>query len=216
MFGNGRIDSDRLSIAMRERGVSQAGLAKAVNVSPAAIQQLLNGKTARSRYLGDIARFLEVSPEWVLGLSDEKEGRPVEQLLDFVEPVLMYDLQHLLSSDDNVGTMRYLDRRMFPIDIRSDKEGMSLVLVSKLGSDMAPTLWHEDLILIDQSAEQFDVQDKIWAVAVGGIPMIRRWRGLGGDRAELLADNSQAPSMQISVRDVELIGRVIWQATPYP
>lgn len=57
--------SDRLHFAMEKEGVSQAALARAVDIKPAALQYLLSSNAQASRFTFELARALNVRPEWL-------------------------------------------------------------------------------------------------------------------------------------------------------
>ena len=66
----------RLSDAMRDRDTSQSALARAVGVDRSTISQLLKGTGARlpnAQVVGECARALGVSADWLLGLTDRPE-----------------------------------------------------------------------------------------------------------------------------------------------
>lgn len=68
--------AERLKSARNHAGISQQDLGKAVGVTQAAIQKLESGKAKASTKLIDIARFLQVSPEWLLyGEGDVSSGK---------------------------------------------------------------------------------------------------------------------------------------------
>lgn len=56
---------DRLRWAMRQRGLVQESLAELARCSQASIQKILKGATAKSKFLPDIARALEVDLDWL-------------------------------------------------------------------------------------------------------------------------------------------------------
>jgi len=67
----------RLGIAMQERNVSQSALARAVQVDRSTISQLLSGDGARlpnAQLVGECAAQLQVSADWLLGLSERPES----------------------------------------------------------------------------------------------------------------------------------------------
>ncbi len=78
--------AERLKSARNSAGISQQDLGKAVGVTQAAIQKLESGKAKASTKLIDIARFLQVSPEWLLygegGTSSDKtkDGVPMSDI----------------------------------------------------------------------------------------------------------------------------------------
>ena len=66
----------RLAEAMRDRGTSQASLARAIGVDRSTISQLLKDKGARlpnAQVVGECAAHLGVSADWLLGLTDRPE-----------------------------------------------------------------------------------------------------------------------------------------------
>lgn len=56
---------DRLKWAMRRRGLVQESLAELARCSQASIQKILKGTTAKSKFLPDIARALDVDLDWL-------------------------------------------------------------------------------------------------------------------------------------------------------
>ncbi len=67
----------RLEQAMQMRGASQSGLARAIGVDRSTISQLLGGDGARlpnAQVVGECAAELQVSADWLLGLSDRPES----------------------------------------------------------------------------------------------------------------------------------------------
>lgn len=66
----------RLNEALRLRGTSQSALARSVGVDRSTISQLLKGTGARlpnAQVVGECARALGVSADWLLGLTDRPE-----------------------------------------------------------------------------------------------------------------------------------------------
>ncbi|QFT93800.1 Helix-turn-helix protein [Roseovarius sp. THAF9] len=66
----------RLNEALRLRGTSQSALARSVGVDRSTISQLLKGTGARlpnAQVVGECARTLGVSADWLLGLTDRPE-----------------------------------------------------------------------------------------------------------------------------------------------
>jgi len=62
----------RLSELMREHGEDQSSLARKIGCTPAAINQILSGKTQRSRLLPDIAEHYDVSLGFLTGKSSDR------------------------------------------------------------------------------------------------------------------------------------------------
>ncbi len=57
--------ADRLKITLKERKVTQAALAKALNVNPQQIQAVCSGKIQRPTNVVEMSAFLGVSPFWL-------------------------------------------------------------------------------------------------------------------------------------------------------
>lgn len=66
--------AERLEQLMEEQGLDQSSLARKVGCSPAAINQIVTGRTSRSRLLPDIAAELGVTLEYLQGRSDDRIG----------------------------------------------------------------------------------------------------------------------------------------------
>jgi transcriptional regulator with XRE-family HTH domain len=67
--------AERMVIARERMGISQAAVARRVDTSPQAIQQLESGNNQSSRRLVDIAVALHVRPEWLQhGIGDMTGG----------------------------------------------------------------------------------------------------------------------------------------------
>ncbi|WP_296765242.1 helix-turn-helix transcriptional regulator [Sediminimonas sp.] len=67
----------RLAIAMRDKGMTQSHLARAVGVDRSTVSQLLKGAGARlpnAQVVGECAAALGVSADWLLSLSDRPES----------------------------------------------------------------------------------------------------------------------------------------------
>lgn len=57
--------SSRLHSAMKNKGISQAALARTINMKPAALQYLLKNQAQSSRFTFKLARALKINPEWL-------------------------------------------------------------------------------------------------------------------------------------------------------
>jgi len=62
---------DRVKFRRDAMGLTQAELAEKVGTSQQSIEQLEGGKTKRPRYLPELASFLDVSIDWLLGGSTD-------------------------------------------------------------------------------------------------------------------------------------------------
>ena len=105
----------RLASSLRERGLTQSGLARAVGVDRSTVSQLLSRDTARlpnAQVVAECATALGVSGDWLLGLSDlpepaadllaaslevsEAPRAPVDQqILDWYNEAAGYKIRHV-------------------------------------------------------------------------------------------------------------------------
>jgi len=58
--------ADRLNSKMSELNLTQAHLAEQIQISQAAVWKITAGKTTHPRKILEIARQLNVSPEWLM------------------------------------------------------------------------------------------------------------------------------------------------------
>ncbi|MER2474458.1 helix-turn-helix domain-containing protein [Photorhabdus laumondii] len=92
--------SKRLKIAMDEGGFTQGSLANAVNMAQSSVWKLISANASGSRRVVDIARVLNVRPEWLAnGVGPMREGSSL-----FDEPC-----------ENKTAIIKYSG--MFPVDI---------------------------------------------------------------------------------------------------
>jgi transcriptional regulator with XRE-family HTH domain len=64
------IRRERIKSALEKSGLTQSELAREIGCTPGAVNQILSGRTVRSRFLPEIAIVLGVSVSWLLGEAD--------------------------------------------------------------------------------------------------------------------------------------------------
>ncbi|MAY19207.1 MAG: hypothetical protein CL955_01125 [Erythrobacteraceae bacterium] len=84
-----------------------------------------------------------------------------------------------------------------------------LVFSHGIGDSMEPTIGDRDLLLIDRSRDAIRMNDQIWAVATGGIGMVKRVRVESNGEVVLLSDNQNVPAQRVGDDELTVIGRVI-------
>jgi transcriptional regulator with XRE-family HTH domain len=82
----------RLKEVMEEKGIKAATLARETGISPAAISKYLSDENKKHNFVFvlKIANYLDVSPEWLGGATDERKP--------FNEPTIL-DIYQKLSDD---------------------------------------------------------------------------------------------------------------------
>lgn len=77
------------------------------------------------------------------------------------------------------------------------------------GDSMEPTIRDGEVVLIDRSKISPGRDDKIWAIAVGDVGMIKRLRALPNGVVEIHSDNPHVPIGTAVDGELHVIGRVI-------
>ena len=209
----------RIGELLEKRGMTQAALAREVGISTQAIWKLANGHARSSAHLHKIARALGTSPEYLEGETDDPEDRSQAKLADASPPaaprqdmveVAMVDLAYGMG-----GTYlaEHPDSRMeeFPLSFLrhfTKADPRQLMIAEGVGDSMAPTIGPSDLVLIDRGQDNLNVNDRIWACAIGEVGMIKRLR-VRGDMVTILSDNPNVPEDQAADGELHLIGRVV-------
>lgn len=76
--------ADRLTLAMRIKGVSQATLGEGVGVSQTTIWKLMNGKTSSNRKLYEIADYLKINLNWLVSGDGEMENSQPKNEIEYI------------------------------------------------------------------------------------------------------------------------------------
>jgi len=203
---------DRIQALLDEAKMSHAELARRVGVSTQTVWKLASGASQSSKYLHKIARELETTPEFLLGETDDPEADapPPSAPRDNMVEVAMVDLAYGMG-----GTFlaEHPDSRMeeFPLSFLRNftkADPGQLMIAEGVGDSMAPTIGPSDLVLIDRGQNNLNIDDRIWACAIGEIGMIKRLR-VRGDTVTLLSDNANVPEDRAADGELHLIGRVV-------
>lgn len=211
---------ERLALRMRDKGISQAELARRVGISQQAIGKLVNGASRSSPNIGRIAEVLETTPAYLAGqVDDPEEGAmllPTEDviadMLDLVtidEIDLAFGLGETFTDHVSVETTR----RRFPrawLSTLTDAAPAHLVFARGRGDSMMPTLLDGDIVLIDKTQHTFREQDVLWAVLMGDAAMIKRLRMRPSGRIALLSDNPMIPPDEVDPSEIRIVGRVVF------
>lgn len=212
--------SDRLRQAMAEAGLDQAALASKIGVTQGAIGHILQGRTAKSRYLPEIATALSVPVRWLSGESDSRDLEAVattsqEEVIDDLGLVMVEEVD--LAYGMGGGSFSDQPPESKPIAfprawLRALTKSLpeTLFFARGRGDSMLPTVLDGDIVLIDRGQRTIFEQDAIWAVSYGELGMIKRVRRLPGGTFELNSDNPAVRPIAANDDEMHVIGRVIW------
>lgn len=212
------IDFHRLAERMRACGVSQAELARRLDISQQAVGKLVNGHSSGSKHIHRIARELRTTPAYLTGETDDPfEGAvptptpaSIAEHLDMVA-VGQIDLEYGLGAtfaDQPVQVEVIHFPRIWMEAITSSPPAL-LTWARGRGDSMMPTINDGDMVLLDRSQTRVIEQDALWAYTVGDLGAIKRLR-VKGDRVVILSDNPTVPADEEPIEEVNIVARVIF------
>jgi transcriptional regulator with XRE-family HTH domain len=104
------VTAARMRQAMAAAELDQRELAERVGVTPGAINQIVTGRTTKSKYLPDIARELRVSLAYLMGATDDpgKQTPDMQELTSQEQRLL--DIWRDLPKKDQAALKTLLER----------------------------------------------------------------------------------------------------------
>ncbi len=207
---------DRLREWMELKGLSQAELARRAAVSPAAIQQLLNGSSKTTRSLRKIAEALEVSPDWLEGVSDATtvEGVKLAQFPGDGEVVKVAYIGVFKGPpfDRKKAGLRFLSVSKYWLEHITDGLDALDVSFHQVATDeMSPTISRGDDVCYRHEHAHDGMPDGIWFLSYNGVGLLRRVRPAKGAGFYLSADNPIIAPFEARADEIEFGGKVLWQ-----
>lgn len=215
---------ERLRYARVQAGFDSAkAFATKVGLGDVTYRSYENGQVGFAKHAPRFAKLLGVSTDWLLegsettGRVDEESavaraGHLIASDLD-VAMVREVDITYALG--DGVKIAEYPETGAMPFDVNflrmlGANEAENVFVCRGQGDSMAPTIYGDDLIMIDVSRNRVTMQDQIWAIAVAGCGMIKRIRPLPDNKILVLSDNPLVPEQCYDADDVAIVGKVIW------
>lgn len=211
---------DRVAARLAKLGMSQAELARRVQLAQPTINNLINRNKVGTKHLHRIAQALQTSAAYL----NEETDDPSEGALPLPTPELIaeqlgmrfipeIDLDFALGGgafiDGEVGTSLvpfrndWLDRlaRFGPAD---------LFLTRGDGDSMMPTILDEDDVIVNRADNVITKQDRIWALGYGHLATIKRVRRMSDGRFLLMSDNPNVSPIEAVEDELHVVGRVVW------
>lgn len=227
--------SERLNAAMNMASLSQAQLAERVGISQPAVQKMASGKTTGSRKMVEIARALNVRPEWLsagigpMKVSDdalppEKEWGTVDAWdkhtplpSDEVEVPFLKDIEfacgdgRVQDEDHNGFKLRFSKATLRRVGANTD--GTGVLCFPAVGNSMEPFIPDGSTVAINCNDKRI-VDGKVYAVNQDGWKRLKMVYRIGPDRVSLRSYNSQEhPDEEHPLSQIEIIGRMFWSST---
>lgn len=214
----------RLRTEMKKRGVTSAELAKRADVKTSFIYDVISGKSANPSTikLARVAEMLGVDLSYLVGRADAQihaifpdRKKPASD--DYVTvPRVMVDVSAgggTIVSAEQEGE-RYCFRRNWIRDhLGSSPSDLRMLYVR--GDSMEPSLYHNDMVLID-TTKKIPSPPGIFVLYDGFGLVAKRLEYVGGDRKQqrlrIISDNAQYSTYERSAEETFIIGRVVWFA----
>lgn len=192
--------------------MSQNRLAQEIGVTQGAIQQIVNGKTVRSKYMPDIARVLGVSLDWLEGRDVPGGAMITSASADFVQ-LAEVDIGYGMGGgtfieEHSESSPIVFEPRWLSAITRSPPE--MLFIARGIGDSMMPTLLDNDTLLIDRGQRTITQQDRIWCLTYGELGMVKRVRRLPSGIFLLMSDNPVISPMEATADELHVVGRLAW------
>ncbi|MCC2602552.1 XRE family transcriptional regulator [Sphingopyxis yananensis] len=212
------VDKARFRARMDELGVSQASLARSLDVSQSTIAKLALGESSGSKHLHRIAKALKTTPEYLTGVVDDPDAGytpplPASEVADELGLVAIKEIDLTFGMgmgfvDTSVEeTVRYFPSIWLRDVTRTPPQ--HLAFARARGDSMKPTLADGDIVIIDTLQKSIREQDAVWAVAVGQILMVKRiWANADGS-SKIKSDNPNVDAEFAADGEMHVIGQVV-------
>jgi phage repressor protein C with HTH and peptisase S24 domain len=209
---------ERLAWARARKFPDAADFARSINMKPVSYRAYETGQNGFAKHAADFARKLEVPTDWLMRGGPLKIGdiQPMtdEGAAEQLDAVLLPEVEVAYSmgggsvvDDFPITQMVPMSRAWLQTLTRSPA---SVLMVARgEGDSMMPTIFDQDIVIIDRSDRRFNSQDRIWAVAYGQFGMIKRVRALPNGQYEIGSDNPNVRPIIATADEVHFIGRVV-------
>lgn len=205
----------RLEKAMRRKGLDQSGLARAIGVSQATINRIVQGKTANSRLTPRIATELGVPLPWLLGAGDDEIPTDLPAQHDDEDLVLVdsIDLSFGMGGTFLDSEIEVEQAKFSRTWLRQFTSAPAHLLFSTkgIGDSMMPTIHDRDVLIVDRGQTSLvdQMNDKIWAITFGGLGMVKRLRRMPDGTVKIMSDNPLISPEVAADGELYIVGRVV-------
>jgi DNA-binding XRE family transcriptional regulator len=218
-------DAQRLISRRKRLGFSQRDLSRLMGVSVNTIQSYEAGNLPRGEHFLNLARVLQCSLDWLVGLGGEGLSWPVmnddddSRLSPAAGPGRAAPSSWVFPSflERGTGEDGSLSSRMgLPVSFERKwlaglvAETGQARLVWVKGPAMRPTYHDGDLLLVDTGQRQV-YQGQAYAIRLDDRLMVSRVEIRPGGRCRIVSDNREiVPPYEVEAGQVEVLGQVVW------
>ncbi len=206
------MDKNRLMEALYKREMTQSELARRAGVTQGAINQIISGKTAKSKFAPEIAHALGVSVDWLNGHNVPSGIAGSIADVDFVQ-LTEVDIGYGMGGGTFIEDYGDFTPRVFdPTWLReiTPTPPQLLFVARGIGDSMMPTLLDNDTLIVDRGQRHIVQQDRIWALTYGELGMIKRVRRLPSGQYLLMSDNPSISPIEATSEEINVVGRIVW------
>ncbi len=217
--------AQRLINRRKRLGLSQRDLAKMVDVSVNTIQSYEQGSLPRGEHFLNLARSLQCSLDWLVGLNtgglswpttvDDDDHMSVHASGPNWEAPRSWVFPPYLEIE---GVESERPRQQAPVSFERkwlsslipDVNNARLLLAK--GPAMQPTFSDGDLLLVNVGQRQI-YQGQAYAIRLDGCLLVNRVEIRPGGIYRIVSDNREiAPPYEIEANQMEVLGQVVWSS----
>lgn len=226
----------RVAVLRVERGISQADLASAVDMTQQGIQSIEAGSVKRPGKLREIARALRTTEDYLLTGRGSKEidaddGRAISA--EFATETRPTSGIMEIDAYAGLGGGGTADGRETRVDgeyadpvkeeawkfparfMREELQAPEsrVLIIRTQGDSMSPTILSGDRVIIDTGHRIpspdgiYAVRDRYGSIVVKRLQVLRK-----GDppRVKIISDNPHHPEEEVGADEIGIVGRVLW------
>lgn len=209
----------RLKMEMKKRGMSSAELAKRADVKTSFLYDIISGKSTNPSTvkLARVAESLNVSLGYLVGNTDNSvadiAGEKPANAGYVAIPRITVDVSAgggTFVSVEHEEECYYFRKTWITDRLKVSPDDLRLLYIR--GDSMEPTLYHNDIVLVD-TTKKIPSPPGIF-VLFDGFGLVGKRLEYTGDKNVLrvMSDNPQYSAYERSVADTFIIGRVVWFA----
>lgn len=207
---------NRLKTEMKKRNLTSSELARRSGVLTSFLYDVIRGKSSNPSTikLAKVAEAMGINLNYlVTGIEDDNtKNKLVEDYVSIQDITIYY------SGDNKAGTIAtgdYKSPYLFCNDwlketIKADAQILKMLTIS--GDSMAPTLLHNDVVLVD-TRRKTPSTPSIFVIFDGREFTAKRLEYPSPSeksRIRVIADNKIYSAYECSAEDITIVGRVIW------
>lgn len=164
--------AERLTLAMRIKGITEATLGKSVGVSQTTIWKLKNGKTSSNRKIYEIANYLNVNLNWLVNGKGGMDNNSKENKIDYIgkvkEESIIIKGEALMKTD---GAFQINEDFNGRLKLHSDDPNAFVLKIK--GDSMFPRLNSGEFVVIEPNIEPCS-GDEVLVRTKDGCNMIKK------------------------------------------